>query len=476
MTEIIEPARPPLPDPPEGYKWERKEIPLRYPRAITTRRGPLSSDGIGDNEYSDLPSAEELNGINRLGSTLASPSTEESRRQIDADELRIDLKAETGFSSYADYVNAYAAKIPYLENILNHLEIPSLVLTRFTILDLSKEESSRPRVIPRCYSQSAMSIVTSLRQPPANVAVQIVLWNSLEYVSDGLVSALGLGLKIDPRFFGALCNERRRHLGPKHVTIGGAVATVVRRYDPNKLDAVPIVFIARVHCEPVLAKAIEEEIGDTVPFQYPAIETYPFYSDPNVQGSRGEGSDTEKYDHPNYARLLKWCLEKEGGQAVGVTGSVLQPLIPLFYLNIFRVRNLCESIRHEYHGLDNGLASFNETERETVTSGLPKERLRLRVMVEDSEDALDHFLRYVDSQKSADLLSTKSWMKADEDIKRTHREAVRLEAQIRDYLQLQVGEWALQESKKSIELSNRQIEEGKRGQSCSSWESSNTID
>ena len=88
-------------------------------------------------------------------------------------------------------------------------------------------------------------------------------------------------------------------------------------------------------------------------------------------------------------------------------------------------------------------------------------------MVEDSEDSFDYFLRYTRSQKMADLLLTKSWLKVEDDLKRTHYEAARLEAQIRDYLQLRIGELALEESKKSIELSNRQIEEEKQGQSDS---------
>ena len=44
------------------------------------------------------------------------------------------------------------------------------------------------------------------------------------------------------------------------------------------------------------------------------------------------------------------------------------------------------------------------------------------------------------------------------------KEACRLEAEIRDYLQVQAGHLALLESRKSIELSNYQIQESKRSQ------------
>ena len=84
--------------------------------------------------------------------------------------------------------------------------------------------------------------------------------------------------------------------------------------------------------------------------------------------------------------------------------------------------------------------------------------------MEDFEDDLNYLRRYLRSQVSSDTLSDRSWLKVEEDLIETRQEASRLEAEVRDWLQLQVGEWALQESKKSIELSNRQIEEGKRGQ------------
>lgn len=44
-------------------------------------------------------------------------------------------------------------------------------------------------------------------------------------------------------------------------------------------------------------------------------------------------------------------------------------------------------------------------------------------------------------------------------------EARRFESELRDYLQLEGSRLALEESKKSIELSNYQIQEGKRGSS-----------
>ena len=441
---------------------ERSGPLISDPVERVERRDTAQLDIAGDKGQSSLPNSEELIGIDHLGTFLESPPIEHSDRQTEADELEIDLKAETGYFSYADYVKAYSAKRYYLRRLLLCLDSPnrSLRKAHFTILDLIEEGSSHPRVVPRCHNTSAMRIVTALRQPPANVAVQIVLLNSSYDLSKDSITALGLGLQIDPRFFHALSGWPRRHFDPKHVSIDGAIATVIRCCDPENLDTAPIVFIADLHWEAELAYAVDEEIGDAFPFQYPAVGTCPFYTDPHSRVYHKEGAGSGRYEHLNYARLLSWSFKGEGKRNGGVTDLVLQPLIPLFYLSIFRIRDLCVSMREEYHKLQNECYGC---EREKLISGLHNDRLRLRVMVEDSEDALDHFLRYIRSQTSADLLLTEPWVKAEEELKRIHWEAARLDAQIRDYLQLYVGEMALKESRKSIELSNRQIDEGKRG-------------
>ena len=98
--------------------------------------------------------------------------------------------------------------------------------------------------------------------------------------------------------------------------------------------------------------------------------------------------------------------------------------------------------------------------------GLPDERCRLRALTEHFEDDCNQLRTYLRSQVFPPGLSNRSWLKVEQDLIESRQEAGRLDAEIRDCLQLQVGEWALQESKKCIELSSRQIEEGKRGQSC----------
>lgn len=90
-------------------------------------------------------------------------------------------------------------------------------------------------------------------------------------------------------------------------------------------------------------------------------------------------------------------------------------------------------------------------------------RYSLRRMVEDFEDSSLRLRDCMHSPMKKDTPQGQSLMTLEGDLQQFGLEATRLETEIRDYLQLQIGELALQESKKSIELSNPQIEEAKRG-------------
>ena len=340
--------------------------------------------------------------------------------------------------------------------------------SKFTILDISKDENTRPRVVQRCYSESATSIVTSLRQPPAGAAVQILLWNTTDYCNRHEVNALGLGLRISPHLDEVLYDGHRPS-GSKHIRIDGAFATIVHHYKPDKTDAIPVVLITSMILNSTIANAVQEEVDDIFAFQYPAVKTYPFHRN-EINSEQFERICGQMYvEHPTYLRLLKWILEKEKVPALDVSGLTLTSLIPLLLLSIFAMRDLCENIGKDYRELQRVVdqeCGVLEASKERITSDLVRKQLQLRASVEESEDDLNRLPGYIRSETSTGRLLDDSWLEVEEKLKRTHQEARYLEAQIRDCLQLQVGEWALQESKKSIELSNRRIEEGKRGQSC----------
>ena len=452
----------------------RQSDPIRmYERCDVS--GPTA---VGKKKPAGFPDSERKPiAINAHGaahekprSPLAKRSSEESRSQTEADKLWDVLKTESGYSSYADYLNAYSTRRRDLDEVKYQLRYCPIInytydsMSIFTILDLSIDEHKRTRVIRRCESASATATVESLQQPPASVAVQILLWHSDDF-DDGEINALGLGLKISPRLLVAFVGDgTRRQLNSRHVRIGRVVATVVRHYN-DKPDAVPIVLIAGMKLDPTLANAIEEEIINVLSFQFPAIETSPFSQ--HHTDARDWLVHRGKYEHPHYLHVLQWCLEKQES-VVDISGLILKSLISLLYLSMFEMRDFCEDVRADYRKLlcNADLRLFEPGEpKEETSSTLAQKRIRLREWVEDSKDDLSYLVRYIRSEISADWVSNDSWTTIEQDLEITQQEAGRLEAQIRDYLQLQVGEWALQESKKSIELSNQQLEESKRGQS-----------
>ena len=428
------------------------------------------SEPIASSERFGLASSGNSIGSNDSRVPLEISSSEQSRLHSEADELCNDLKAETGYSSYADYLEAYIANHEGLDMLSDRLreedpcsdeEVPP-----FTILDLSKDENGRLRVTPRFEDNidSATRVVTSLRQPPANVTVQIVRWNSKYSLHKGTVNAFGPAFKMNPRFWGALCSKSRSQFDPRHIRMGRFVATVVRHYKPDELDAVPIVFIACDGWEAALDRAVHEEIGDIYPIQDVMTDmNTSVWGDGALSALPGVPRSKRK-GYTAYLRTLKMCLDKEEEHADDVTKLIFKPLIPLLYLSAFSIRNRCEILRSKYRNLRWNAAKAHD--KDDNVKALPDERHRLRAMVGESEDDLSYFRRYVYSQISVETLSDLSWSKAEADLIQIHQEAGRLESQVRDYMQIQVGELALQESKKSIELSNQQIEEGKRVKIC----------
>ena len=245
------------------------------------RAEPYHSDATDGLGHSDVPHSEPIGSSERFGLTssgkpigsndsrvpLEESSSEQSQKYREADELWV--KAETGYSSYTDYLKAYIAERGGHDMLLDRLirDPPSNERKLpFTIFDLFKD-SSRLRVVPRFEDNidSATRLVTNLRQPPANVTVQIVLWNIENSLNKDTVNVLGPALKLNLRFWRALCGKRRLQFDPRHIRIGGFVATVVRHYKPDEPEAVPVVLIACYGWEVLLERYVDKEIGDVYP-------------------------------------------------------------------------------------------------------------------------------------------------------------------------------------------------------------------
>ena len=342
---------------------------------------------------------------------------------------------------------AYAEKHPHLDGVLDNVlgafhEARAVGVSTFTILDLSIDANSQLRVVPRYSSHSAARCVMTLRQPPPNVAVQILLLEVDSSLDEQELNALGLGLKINPEFFGEFYKESRPQLDPRHTKIGPAVVTIVRHYKSEEPDPVPIVIIAHPGRDPTLLEARFMELGKIavlfpndpsdiiddppVPFRHRVTCNYSLHKrqlDPRLH----------MLTYDIYLATLNSCLEREEEQATITKDSILMPLIPLLYLRMFAIRNHCHNVRCRYRAMYSRKArSIGKVDL------LPQERYWLRALLEDSKDELNYLRRYLGSHRSADLLLSASWLKVEEDLIRIHDEAGRLDAELRDILQLQV--------------------------------------
>lgn len=83
--------------------------------------------------------------------------------------------------------------------------------------------------------------------------------------------------------------------------------------------------------------------------------------------------------------------------------------------------------------------------------------------MEDAEDSLDHLRIHITWQKKEEWLKEPIYKIMDQRLGQCCLPARRLEVEARDSLQLEAGLLALQESRKSIEISNHQVQEGRRG-------------
>ena len=162
----------------------------------------------------------------------------------------------------------------------------------------------------------------------------------------------------------------------------------------------------------------------------------------------------------DYFRRLEFDMKKGKGLGRNDVDLTFGPLTALLQFNMPLFRLECRVARAYY------LQATKPRHTKTVEKSLKdvfERRYLLRRMIEDSEDNSLRLRDYTHSLMRYDTLQSQSLMTLEGDLQQTRLEATRLEAEIRDYLQLQTGELALKELKKSIELSNFQIEEAKRG-------------
>ena len=413
------------------------------------------------------------------------PSSE-AKKDNDEDGAHLwkDIQVQTGFDSYKDYVAAYMARedrsdLELLWRSMPNLDTPS-ANSICSIVDVLAPEDSPPTLSMRCVSRSGFELLTALRQPSKHVHVRVVFWQMWHYTPNRLMDILGLGLRIDPQVFLALMGTLKgleqlsgfdeavetRPFRPSHVLIDRAVATFVRHCPFNKPAAPPIILIVGEiyddFMEPGnlghLTCVTDQRINRSPPFVNPSqgIELPPAIK--NLK--RCQQRWLQRYE-----RIFRAVAVDSPGITSCTATIITSVLIPLLQRNCIKTRAQFLRLRQIFLAHE-AATNMDNTRNQSVnhtSSNLHQERFRLRRSVEDSDDCMNHFERYISAEDANYLPKSPAYLQIKQERDQIHDEARRLDTEVRDYLQLVVGNLSLEESRKSIELSNQQILEGKRG-------------
>ncbi|KAL8915123.1 MAG: hypothetical protein Q9172_006952 [Xanthocarpia lactea] len=320
------------------------------------------------------------------------------------------------------------------------------------------------------------NIIEALCDPPEEAQLQIAVW-SLSSVGHmmaqkDLIDYLGLHFSLDPRYLMAVQNliweveggasdDRLDRYNPTHTKIGNAIITVCLPRDG--MNGIPVVLIAQY-------------VG-----QDPTADRYPSFGEESLEKLRRkqlhlrpplrrshswesqlaslQGLGSYRY----YPQMLTCLLESQRKTRYGFANVLLICFLPCLQLQLVRIRSSCGTTRilfedHRQSSTQAGTDSHTKKTEEQLYS----HRTSLRREISNLESQWSAVIRYMKMRLSMDPSEELLFKDFEEEIGQVIAESNRLESQIRDYLQLRAGTLGLEESRRSIDLSNRQIEEAKR--------------
>ena len=414
-----------------------------------------------------------------------------------------DVEAETSFSSYTSFLEAFPKTGPQFINhllanmskdgfdyifgevhVLNILEDGGVSISMKVqgLYDDTVIPDSGRNLILDNDRKNCTQLLRNLRSPLENTLARTVVWSVPRGFSlhAGIVDAIGLGLKIQPAIFATLLSIVRqwnypnssRRTGSEYVVIGNSVATVVRNYRSNK-NFPPVLFVAKVYDREIdLASFSRARIGDYNNMVKEALTS-------EVYGSISlcyPASDMRSLKHPAsesfgyldrlsnyvYLNILSKYLQKGAGVDAQNDGPLLNAILPLLHLEVLYLHTQCELTQRALLDAQRETSDFNKQQSYQV---LDQRRFGLRRMLEDLEKSKVRFVEFARLHTPAEWLEGQPWISQEEEIMETINNARAKEAEARDYMQLQIGNLSILESRKSIQLSSQQISEAKRGTS-----------
>ena len=234
-----------------------------------------------------------------------------------------------------------------------------------------------------------------------------------------------------------VADQENISLNPDNVIIGEATVTVARDYLSAAAESPSIVLIA-----------IDNR--DTFDVTWTGDEITPFVRN-DITRSR---TPTWYQQKPKaYVHLLSQLLETNSGVVATDNELLLVSMIPLLYVEAAIIRQTSNFLRKVLSQKDYG----------SNYSMLSPLRFRLRRRLEDSSISRSQFQKYARLRHQIDPVTDDNYRDSQLEWSTAIEDARNLEIEVRDSLQLEVGSLALEESRKSIERSDQQIQEARRG-------------
>ncbi len=367
-----------------------------------------------------------------------------------SDDQRNVLKDKTGFEGYTAYLEDYSNKHSGCEALLKawrwsdkkSREDKHRKIYYCDIIDFIKDGNSSISFNLCCSTASNTELFTALSEPQKGVYGRIMIWrapnsrhNDFDFLED-----LGLVLNIGPTFVESLYTTSENHMFgfihipvfvASHVMVGESVATMTRCCMSEKSSAVPIVFIADT-TDPVI------DPGRVIP----VFELHPEHSwPPGIY---------------KYAEMIKGIIERNSDLSKSADALMIPALLAAIHL---RAVYLCRACSYTLPGAPKPL-------HDDPLEAMSKERNALRRRIEDLEGVTQDTMTGLTSLYGDGWSRKYGFESTVEYFTQTISRVRRYEADIRDKCQMQIGQLSLEESKKSIDLSTSQIEEGKRGELC----------
>ena len=428
----------------------------------------------------------------------------ENTNEEDQDDLVWrDVEAETGYSSYMAYEktlmksgHVHTGSTYYKKNDHSSRSGEVFVLdirkdgSKVTSFHAAYSEAKPARSSPGSQSDTLSKISTrllqNLRSPPLDVPARIVLWSRprelLPHAS--IIGALGLGLDIDPLFFRALSQmipyphvrgwdlravmEEKQVIRPSQIMIGDSIVTMARKY--RREEHAPPVLVIAGSFDLHLSYWANDSVLDN---QYHLILDYVMNQE--INGSTSLFSSALDIGSPNhlasvssncYVKLLNKYVNEDCHLDFEANAILLTAMMPLLRIEILRLRGQCSMIdsvlrrvQYDVEYPERNIAG----RKEERYNALEKHRFWLRRRLENLQESRESFQNFARTQNAANWLGNQTWLSQDAKIREALAMSRTKELEVRDYMQLQIGNLSISESRKSIQLSNQQMNEAKRG-------------